>query len=160
ILRKINNGQIRVTTVTSEKPSPFASSLLFSYIANYIYDGDAPLAERRAQALAIDQSQLQELLGDTDLRELLDSSALDEVEAQLQATDPEYQARHLDAVHDLLLRLGDLSAHEIRTRALSSDVADFVKQLEATRRVVYVRIASERRYIAVEDAARYRDALG
>jgi ATP-dependent Lhr-like helicase len=160
VLRKIESGQIRVTTVTSEKPSPFASSLLFSYIANYIYDGDAPLAERRAQALAIDQSQLQELLGDTDLRELLDTSALDEVEAHLQATDPDYHARHADAIHDLLLRLGDLAPDEIASRSVSPEVADSVKQLEATRRVVNVKIALKRRYIAVEDAARYRDALG
>lgn len=160
VLRRIHSGQIRVTTTTSEKPSPFASSLLFSYIANYIYDGDAPLAERRAQALAIDQSQLQELLGDTDLRELLDASAMDEVEAQLQATDPEYQARHADAIHDLLLRLGDLTPDELLLRSTSPDVAESVKQLLATRRVIDVKIASERRYIAVEDAARYRDGLG
>jgi ATP-dependent Lhr-like helicase len=160
VLRKIHSGQIRVTTITSEKPSPFASSLLFSYIANYIYDGDAPLAERRAQALAIDQSQLQELLGDTDLRELLDASALEEVEAQLQATDAEYHARHADAVHDLLLRLGDLTLGEISQRSSSPEVADSVKQLEGARRVVNVLIGGERRYIAVEDAARYRDALG
>ncbi len=160
VLRKVHSGQIRVTTVSSEKPSPFASSLLFSYIANYIYDGDAPMAERRAQALAIDQSQLQELLGDTDLRELLDAAALDEVEAQLQATDPDYQARHADAIHDLLLRLGDLSPEEIALRSQSGAVSESVKQLEATRRVVNVKIAGERRYIAVEDAARYRDALG
>jgi ATP-dependent Lhr-like helicase len=160
ILRKIHGGQIRVTTLTSEKPSPFASSLLFSYIANYIYDGDAPLAERRAQALAIDQSQLQELLGDTDLRELLDATALDEVEAQLQSTDPEYQARHADALHDLLLRLGDLCESEIAQRTASPEVGESVKQLEATRRVINVLISGERRYIAVEDAARYRDALG
>ncbi len=84
-------------------------ALLFSYIANYIYEGDAPLAERRAQALSIDQSQLEELLGDTDLRELLDPAALDEVEARLQALEPDYQARHTDGLHDLLLKLGDLS---------------------------------------------------
>jgi len=82
LLWKITSGKMRVTTVDSTKPSPFASALLFSYIANYIYDGDAPLAERRAQALAIDQAQLQELLGESDLRELLDAAALDEVGAQ------------------------------------------------------------------------------
>jgi ATP-dependent Lhr-like helicase len=160
VLQKIANGRIRLTTVDSAKPSPFASSLLFSYIANYIYDGDAPLAERRAQALAIDQSQLQELLGDTDLRELLDAAALDEVEAQLQATDPEYQAKHADAIHDLLLRLGDLSRDEVAARTVSAEVASEVERLEQSRRAVKVQIAGERRYIAVEDAARYRDALG
>jgi ATP-dependent Lhr-like helicase len=85
LLSAIQRGAIRVTSLTSEKPSPFASSLLFSYVANYIYEGDAPLAERRAQALSIDQSQLQEILGDTDLRELLDQAALDEVESRLQS---------------------------------------------------------------------------
>ena len=160
ILRKIHSGQIRVTTVDSQKPSPFASALLFSYIANYIYDGDAPLAERRAQALSIDQSQLQEILGDTDLRELLDASAIEEVEAQLQARDPEYQARHADAIHDLLLRIGDLSEPELQARCESPEVAALIQKLIDTRRVVQVQIAGERRFIAVEDAARYRDALG
>ena len=150
-----------MTTVDSAKPSPFASALLFSYIANYIYEGDAPLAERRAQALAIDQSQLQELLGDTDLRELLDAAALDEVEAQLQALDPEYQARHADGVHDLLLQLGDLTASRSwRARCVTPEVAASVDELVHTRRVLRVRIAGEPRFIAVEYAARYRDAFG
>jgi ATP-dependent helicase Lhr and Lhr-like helicase len=159
VLARIQRGGIRVTTVDSTKPSPFASSLLFSYIANYIYEGDAPLAERRAQALAIDQSQLQELLGDTDLRELLDRAALDEVEAQLQGLDPEYRARHADGVHDLLLRLGDLSESEIAARTVEGGVA-FAQELAHSRRAVLLRIASEPRYVAVEYAARYRDALG
>jgi ATP-dependent Lhr-like helicase len=160
ILRRIRNGQIRVTTVDSEKPSPFASALLFSYVANYIYEGDAPLAERRAQALSIDQSQLEELLGDSDFRELLDAAALDETESQLQMLDPDYHARHADAVHDLLLRLGDLDASEIAARSVSVEVAESIHDLLASRRVLRIRIAGHERYIAVEDAARYRDALG
>jgi len=160
ILRKIQGGAIRVSALESEKPSPFASALLFSYIANYIYEGDAPLAERRAQALSIDQTQLQELLGDTDFRELLDAGALDETESQLQALDPEYQARHADGVHDLLLRLGDLAADELRARCVSAEVAASIADLENARRVVSIRIAGTRRFIAVEDAARYRDAFG
>ena len=112
ILAKIGRGEIRVTTLEPAKPSPFAASLLFSYVANYIYDGDAPLAERRAQALSIDQSQLEELLGDTDLRELLDPVAIDEVESRLQMLDPEYHAKHEDGIHDMLLRLGDLTEPE------------------------------------------------
>ena len=160
ILRRIRSGQIRVTTVDSEKPSPFASALLFSYVANYIYEGDAPLAERRAQALSIDQSQLEDLLGDSDFRELLDPVALDETEAQLQMVDPDYHARHADGVHDLLLRLGDLSAEGIAARSESAEVAESVHELLATRRVLRVRIAGEERFIAVEDAARYRDAIG
>ncbi len=160
LLRKIASGKVRVTTVDSTKPSPFASALLFSYIANYIYEGDAPLAERRAQALAIDQAQLQELLGESDLRELLDAAALDEVEAQLQALDSERQARHADGVHDLLLRLGDLSEHELALRCATPEVAASVEELVRARRVLRVRIAGEARFIAVEDAARYRDAFG
>jgi ATP-dependent Lhr-like helicase len=160
ILKQIERGAIRVTAVESEKPSPFASTLLFSYIANYIYDGDAPLAERRAQALAIDQSQLEEILGSTDFRELLDRGALEEVEMQLQALDPDYHARHADGLHDLLLKLGDLSAEEIAARTASAEVAASVQDLEAVRRVVAVRITGEGRYIPVEYAGRFRDALG
>ena len=117
VLKKIERGAIRVTTVESAKPSPFASALLFSYIANYIYEGDAPLAERRAQALAIDQSQLEEILGSTDFRELLDKAAIDELESQLQSLDPDYHAKHADGLHDLLLKLGDLTEEEIGARS-------------------------------------------
>lgn len=160
VLRHIRQGKIHVHAVRSEKPSPFASTLLFSYIANYIYEGDAPLAERRAQALSIDQSQLEELLGDTDFRELLDPAVLQEVEAQLQSLDPEYQARHIDGVHDLLLKLGDLSLPEIEARTIDRDVAAGIHELTAARRAILLRIAGESRFVAVEHAARYRDALG
>jgi len=160
ILSKIQRGEIRVTRMESDKPSPFAAALLFSYIANYIYEGDAPLAERRAQALSIDQSQLEELLGDTDLRELLDLAALDEVEARLQALEPDYQARHADGLHDLLLKLGDLSDAEIAARCAAPEVAGSLSELVNSRRAVRVRIAGESRTIAVEYAGRYRDALG
>ncbi|HET8774155.1 MAG TPA: DEAD/DEAH box helicase, partial [Thermoanaerobaculia bacterium] len=112
-LRRVESRQVRAVTVDSAMPSPFASSLLFGYVANYIYDGDAPLAERRAQALAIDQSQLRELLGEAELRELLDEAALADIEAQLQHLDESRQARSADGVHDLLLRLGDLTRDEI-----------------------------------------------
>ncbi len=160
IFAKIQRGEIRVTTLESDKPSPFAATLLFTYIANYIYEGDAPLAERRAQALSIDQSQLEELLGDTDLRELLDPAALDEVEAKIQSLDPEYRAAHADGIHDLLLKLGDLSDSELLARCADEGVAHRVNELLDARRVVRVRIAGEFRYIPVEYAARYRDALG
>jgi ATP-dependent Lhr-like helicase len=160
VLAKIQRGEIRLTRVESDKPSPFAGSLLFSYIANYIYDGDAPLAERRAQALSIDQSQLEELLGDTDLRELLDPAALDEVEAKLQALEPDYQARHVDGLHDLLLKLGDLSEPEIAKRSSGPEVAATLHELLSARRAVRVRITGESRAIPVEYASRYRDAFG
>jgi ATP-dependent Lhr-like helicase len=160
ILAKIQRGEIRVSMLESDKPSPFAGSLLFGYIANYIYDGDAPLAERRAQALSIDQSQLEELLGDTDLREVLDPAALDEVEATLQSLAPEYRAQHTDGVHDLLLKLGDLTDAELRARSIDEATAGTLSELVDARRAVRVRIAGEYRYIPVEFAARYRDALG
>jgi ATP-dependent Lhr-like helicase len=160
ILSGIQRGSIRVTTVESTRPSPFATSLLFAYVANYIYDGDAPLAERRAQALSIDQSQLEELLGDSDLRELLDATALDEVEARLQSLEPEYRARHADGVHDLLLKLGDLSETELAVRCDSAEVAATITELTDLRRTVRVRIAGDSRFIPVEYASRYRDALG
>ena len=104
----IRSRKLRVATVDSETPSPFAASLLFSYVASFLYDGDAPLAERRAQALAVDQAQLRELLGDAELRELLDADAMDAIERQLQRLDPQYQVKSADGVHDMLLSLGDL----------------------------------------------------
>ena len=160
ILRSIGQRQIRVHVVDSRTPSPFAAALLFSYVANYIYDGDAPLAERRAQALSIDQEQLRELLGDADLRELLDANAIEETEEQLQMLSPDYRARNMDGVHDLLLRLGDLNRAEVLRRVVSAEVAITVDRLQKSRRVLELMIGGEKRLIAVEDAARYRDALG
>ncbi|HEY1963514.1 MAG TPA: DEAD/DEAH box helicase, partial [Acidobacteriaceae bacterium] len=159
-LRNIGNRSLRVHTIDSRTPSPFASALLVSYVANYIYDGDAPLAERRAQALSIDQDQLRELMGDADLRELLDVSAIEETEEQLQCVAETYRARNMDGVHDLLLRLGDLTRTELRQRCVTEEVADTVARLMRARRVLELHIAGEKRLIAVEDAARYRDALG
>jgi ATP-dependent Lhr-like helicase len=159
-LRNIGNRSLRVHTADSRTPSPFASALLFSYVANYIYDGDAPLAERRAQALSIDQDQLRELMGDADLRELLDIHAIEETEEQLQCLADTYRARNMDGVHDLLLRLGDLTRAELRLRCVTEEVADTVGKLMRARRVLEVHVAGDKRLIAVEDAARYRDALG
>jgi len=159
-LRNIGSRSLRVHTVDSRTPSPFASALLFSYVANYIYDGDAPLAERRAQALSIDQDQLRELMGDADLRELLDVNAIEETEEQLQCVAETYRARNMDGVHDLFLRLGDLTRAELRLRCVTEEVADTVAKLMRARRVLEVQVAGEKRAIAVEDAARYRDALG
>src|SRR6266702_5888822 len=158
-LRAIENRSLRLHTVDSKTPSPFASALLFSYVVNYIYDGDAPLAERRAQALSIDQDQLRELMGDADLRELLDLRAIEETEEQLQCLVESYKARNMDGVHDLLLRLGDLSRAELLRRCVTETVADTIAKLMRARRVLEVEIAGEKRLIAVEDAARYRDAL-
>ena len=151
---------MRVAAIESRSPSPFAASLLFSYVANYIYDGDAPLAERRAQALSVDQAQLRELLGDAELRELLDPESIEAVERQLQQLDPSYHARTPDGLHDLLLRIGDLTVEEIDARSAIADTRGAIAELERARRIVPLPIAGEPRYVAVEDVARYRDALG
>ena len=159
-LRAIEQRQLRVHVVETHKPSPFASSLLFSYVANFVYDGDAPLAERRAQALTIDQDQLRELLGEADLRELLDADAIAETEETAQCLVESHRARSADGIHDLLLRLGDLTREELSRRVVSSDLLQHVDRLIRARRLLELRIAGEHRVIAVEDAARYRDALG
>lgn len=159
-LEQLSRRSIRVVTHDSQVPSPFAASLLFGFVANYIYDGDAPLAERKAQALAVDQAQLKELLGDAELRELLDVDAMTGVEAQLQQLDPRYRAKSADGVHDLLLRIGDLSVLELEARSVSLEVAKSVDALLLARRVLRISIGGQARFIAVEDSARYRDALG
>ena len=169
LTKKIRQRTIRVHTADTLKPSPFAASVLFRYVANFLYDGDAPLAERRAQALAIDQSQLRELLGEPELRELLDPDALAQTELELQHLDERHKAKNADAIHDLLLRLGDLSEEEIAARtvpdvgrasARPDGLKPILRELTKTRRILEVTVAKERRYIAVEDASRYRDALG
>jgi ATP-dependent Lhr-like helicase len=170
VCRRVRSRSLRVVTVESQKPSPFSASLLFGYVANYIYDGDAPLAERRAQALSVDQSQLRDLIGDTELRDLLDESVLDTLEQELQHVPPRFHARSTDAVHDLLLRLGDLSRAEIEARSESGVAEAAIDELVKTRRAFAVRFAGlpvgasakvgGQRFIAVEDAARYRDAIG
>jgi ATP-dependent Lhr-like helicase len=159
-LRAVEQRQLRVHVVETRKPSPFAASLLFSYVANFLYDGDAPLAERRAQALTIDQEQLRELLGEADLRELLDAEAIAEVEEVAQCLKETYRARSADGIHDLCLRLGDLSRDELARRVESPDLLVHVDRLVRARRLLELRIAGERRLIAAEDAARYRDGLG
>jgi len=160
VLGRLRQGALRLAVVDIERPSPFAASLLFNYVANYIYDGDTPLAERRAQALAVDQAQLRELLGDAELRELIDPRALADLERDLQRLGEHGRARHDDAVHDLLLRLGDLSPAEIARRVEGGRAARAADRLVADQRALILEIGGEPRLVAVEDAARYRDALG
>ena len=159
-LQRVARRDIRVTGVDTALPSPFAASLLFSYVATFLYDGDAPLAERRAQALTVDHAQLRDLLGDAELRELLDPDVLEALEQQLQSLDEGHRARSADAIHDLLLRIGDLSRDQLELRVTSRDVLAEVDALVAARRVIVVPVAGEARLVAAEDAARYRDALG
>ena len=147
---------VRVVPVDTPAPSPFASSLAFSYVASFMYEGDAPLAERRAQALTLDRRMLAELVGSDELRELIDPTALAQLEAELQALDERRWARSPDGATDLLRRLGDLTAAELDARCVSP----FAEALVRERRAVVVRVAGEDRLIAAEDAGRYRDALG
>ncbi len=159
-MRDVERRAIRVAVVDSMQPSPFAASLLFGFVANYLYDGDAPLAERRAQALQIDHAQLRELLGEVELRELLDRDAIAETEERLQRLEPRSRAKSDDGLHDLLLSLGDLSADELAARTVSPEVAQGIGRLRDARRAVAVRIAGEERTIAAEHAAQFREALG
>ncbi len=160
LLTRVRSRSIRVSTVDTHTPSPFAASLLFGYIANYLYDGDAPLAERRAQALSVDPSQLRDLIGEGELRDLMDREALEAIEAEAQHLPARFHARSTDAVHDLLLRLGDLTRDAIRERSAAGIADAAIAELLGSRRAVEVTVAGEPRLIAVEDAARYRDALG
>ncbi len=163
LLTGVQKKSIAVRHVQTETPSPFASAILFSYTGNFIYDADAPLAERRAQALAIDHLQLQELLGEIDYRQLLDPEVLRQLSNELQRVDTQYPVRSVDGLHDLLLNLGDLSREEIAQRCESGASGhspdQWIAELVAQRRVVEVTVADDQRLIAVEDASRYRDAL-
>ena len=161
-LRAIEARAITVGTVDSTTPSPFAASLLFGYVANYLYDGDAPLAERRAQALSIDYTQLRDLLGEAELRTLLDPDVIADVETSRALRLPTQRARTVDGVHDLLLRLGDATLDEIAARVDGIDAADAVATLVEARRAVPTPgpPGSAQRIVPVEYAARYRDALG
>ena len=157
IMRAVRARQIRVVEVETAQPSPVASSLLFEYIAQYMYDGDAPLAERRAHALSLDRELLAELLGSDDLRELLDSDAIDATELELQRLDESRHPRDVDGALDVLRLVGDLSHAEAGARGIS---VEWLDELVAARRALWVRLAGEIRVIAADDAARYRDALG
>jgi ATP-dependent Lhr-like helicase len=162
ILAGVQRREIAVHSVETATASPFASSLLFDYVAAYMYDGDTPLAERRAGALTLDRELLRELLGQEELRELLDSDALADLELTLQALAGDRRATTLDGVHDLLRRLGDLSADEVaaRTEGGAAAADPWLAELVAARRAVRSRICGEERWIAVEDVARYRDGVG
>ncbi|MCE2389847.1 MAG: DEAD/DEAH box helicase [Proteobacteria bacterium] len=159
LLGQIRDGRVSVESVETSAASPFARSLEFAYTAQYLYQGDLPLAERRAQALALDRSLLRELLGGEELRELLDPEVVQATRAELQRTAPGFRARDAEGVCDLLRRLGDLSLAELRERS-ASDPGPWLEELSRERRIAAVNLAAETRWIAAEDAGLYRDALG
>jgi len=161
LLRDLHSRRLNLVEVETPTASPFASSLLFDYVATYMYEGDTPNAERRAAALALDRDLLRELLGQEELRELIDPEALDEVEAQLQHRTEAGRAGDRDALQQVLRNLGDLSAEECEERVAEGYSAQsMLEKLVAERRAALVRVNGEERYIAAEQAGLYRDALG
>ncbi|WP_433497345.1 Lhr family helicase [Sphaerimonospora sp. CA-214678] len=155
LMRDAAARRVRVVEVETTQPSPFAASLLFGYIGAFMYEGDAPLAERRAQALALDTALLAELLGQAELRELLDPDVIAETERELARLDR--PLRDAEDLADLLRSHGPLSAEDISIR--EGDPA-WPAGLERERRAIRVRLAGHEQWAAVEDAWRLRDALG
>jgi ATP-dependent Lhr-like helicase len=157
LMRDVAGRRVRVVEVETERPSPFARSLLFGYVGAFLYGDDVPLAERRAAALSLDATLLGELLGRVELRELLDPDVVVETERRLQWLDGSRTLRDAEDLVELLRQLGDLSTVECEVRGA---LPEWLTELEAARRVVAVRIAGEPRWILAEDAGRVRDALG
>jgi ATP-dependent Lhr-like helicase len=161
LLGRMHRRELSVVEVQTASASPFASSLLFDYVARYMYEGDTPNAERRAAALSLDRDLLRELLGQEELRELIDRGALAQLEDDLQRRGERTRAASADELHDALRVLGDLSAAEAAERVLEGIDADaLLSALEGERRAVRVRIGGEERYIDAADAGLYRDAFG
>lgn len=162
ILHKLRRREIGVDVVETRSASPFARSLVFAWVAAYLYEQDAPLAERRAQALTLDRRLLSELLGQDQLADLIEADVLARVEAELQFLTEDRQARDADELHDVLRRLGALDADAVAERC-AGDGAEpdaFLAELEEQRRALRIRIAGRECWIAAQDAGLYRDGLG
>lgn len=159
LMRDVGQRKIRVHSVETDSASPFSRSLAFAYVAEYLYNGDSPLAERKAQALTLDRNLLNDLLGQEELRSLLDAAVIEQLEAELQATEPERQVTTAEQTVDLLRRIGDLTLGELKARS-QGDIEAWLDELTRERRVVSMHIGGEARYLIVEDAALYRDAFG
>ncbi|MGV9678084.1 ATP-dependent helicase [Nocardia sp. NPDC003482] len=159
LLGEVARRKLRLVAVETAAPSPFANSMLFDYIGQFMYEGDSPLAERRAAALSLDSSLLAELLGRVELRELLDADVIALTERELQRLTPERHAHDLEGLADLLRLLGPLTPDEAARRC-ADDPAPWFEELSKTRRALEVSFAGQRWWVAVEDAARLRDALG
>jgi ATP-dependent helicase Lhr and Lhr-like helicase len=174
LLAQLRSRRVRVVSVETASASPFAQSLLFGWVGQYMYEYDAPLAERRAAALALDRDLLRELLGGDELRELLDAEVLEAIERELQHLAPlptagdhdggeagglDRRARDADELHDVLRRLGELTTSELADRSVA-DPTPWIEQLHAERRAISVRVGGDERIAAAEDASRLRDAIG
>ncbi|MBG6190441.1 ATP-dependent Lhr-like helicase [Arthrobacter sp. CAN_A212] len=170
IAASIERRELRIVETTTSQPSPFARSMLFGYVASFLYEGDSPLAERRAAALSLDPTLLNELLGRAELRELLDPGVIASTESELQRLAPDRLVRGLEGVADLLRLLGPLTTREVAERFETPEesgdtpaidlVGPLLTQLVQANRALQVFVAGEERWSAVEDAARLRDALG
>jgi ATP-dependent Lhr-like helicase len=161
LLTALHRRELSLVEVETPTASPFASSLLFDYVATYMYEGDTPNAERRAAALSLDRDLLRELLGQEELRELIDPAALDQVEDDLQHRSQRTRAANRDGLHDVLRRVGDLTLEEARGRVLAGvDAEAMLAELERERRAIRLRLGGEERWVAAQDAGLYRDALG
>ncbi len=161
LLADVQQRSVRVVQVDTPRASPFAQSLLFGWIAVYMYEGDAPLAERRAAALALDRDLLRDLLGAEELRELIDAGVLADLELELQRLTSDRRARDADELHDALRTLGPLSELGIGARVADGvDQATAVGELVSARRAIEISIAGETRWAAAEDASRLRDVVG
>ncbi len=160
LMTRVAQRRIRVAEVETTSPSPYAASLLFGYVGAFMYEGDAPLAERRAAALSLDTTLLAELLGRVELRELLDADVIAATHRQLQHLSPDRQAHDAEAVADLLRLLGPLTEDEIAERSTAADVGGWLEGLRATRRAVTVSYAGRTWWVAIEDIGRLRDGVG
>ncbi len=161
LMRELAGRKVRLVEVETATGSPFARALLFRYIGAFMYEGDAPLAERRAQALALDSALLAELLGEADLRDLLDPQVVTDSQRDMQRLSPDRRCSSAEQLADLIMQIGPLSAAEIAARCTDPAAAPgWITELAAQRRIIEVRIAGEQRNAAIEDAGRLRDALG
>jgi ATP-dependent Lhr-like helicase len=163
LARDLEARRIRVVELETPEPSPFAKSLMFGYVASFVYEGDSPLAERRAAALSLDPTLLAELLGRAELRELLDIGVIEQTERELQRLASDRKARDAEGVVDLLRMLGPLTTLEVRLRVQDEGaphVEEWLAALVSAKRALQVSFAGSVWWIAIEDASRLRDALG
>ena len=161
VLEQISRRTIRVTELLLDGPSPFATSLMFDFVTSFMYEYDAPVAEKRVAALTLDRSLLKELLGEPEFRELLDASVVEEVERELQKLSENRRIRSPDQLHDMLRELGPLSRRDVAARSLEpAQVSVWEQELVDSHRAAVVMLGGQERLAAIEDTARLRDALG
>ncbi|MDF5890249.1 ATP-dependent helicase [Pseudomonas syringae pv. syringae] len=161
LMQRLQDGAVQIAEVTTEVPSPFAASLLFGYVAEFMYETDAPLAERRTSVFSLDSGLLGDLIGQVDMGELLDPAIVDRVGRELQRLTPSHQAKGLEGTADLLRQIGPLTAEDVARRLIDAEqAAAHLADLERDGRAIRVTIVGSGHWAAVEDAARLRDALG